>query len=207
MAEALLERQSGPLPPVEKFVATGVYAIYYSGPFGAYAPLVELNRMAVKRRLPETPIYVGKAVPAGARKGGSGPEATAGLVLYKRLAEHADSIREAKSTLNLSHFRCRYIAVEDIWIPLGESMLIEKFRPIWSWLLDGFGNHDPGKGRYNQQRSLWDVLHPGRSWADKCAANTLKTPSELRNACRAYLEGKRVDPEILESASAQEEGD
>ncbi len=30
-------------------------------------------------------------------------------------------------------------------------------------IIDGFGNHDPGKGRYNQLRSRWDKLHPGRS--------------------------------------------
>jgi len=35
-------------------------------------------------------------------------------------------------------------------------------------LIDGFGNHDPGKGRYEQAKSDWDVCHPGRSWADKC---------------------------------------
>jgi hypothetical protein len=28
--------------------------------------------------------------------------------------------------------------------------------------VDGFGNHDPGKGRYKQARSDWDVIHPGR---------------------------------------------
>ena len=112
-------------------------------PFKAYAPLVEQNRTAVKRGVPETPIYIGKAVPAGARKGGFGLGASPGLVLYNRLSEHADTIREARSSLDLDHFRCRYIAVEDIWIPLGESMLIEMFSPIWNKLLDGFGNHDP----------------------------------------------------------------
>ena len=32
----------------------------------------------------------------------------------------------------------------------------------------GFGNHDPGSGRYKGLRPRWDVLHPGRAWADKC---------------------------------------
>lgn len=43
--------------------------------------------------------------------------------------------------------------------------------------LDGFGNHDPGKGRYEQAKSDWDVLHEGRSFAAKCkgAANDRKT--------------------------------
>ena len=207
VADALLERELGPLPPPEKFIAAGVYAIYYTGPFKAYAPLIEGNRAAVKRGVPETPIYIGKAVPAGARKGGFGLGASPGLVLYNRLSEHADSIQQAKSTLNLDHFRCRYIAVEDIWIPLGESMLIEMFAPVWNKVLDGFGNHDPGKGRYHQQRSFWDVVHPGRPWAEKCAANTLKTRDELIEASRRYLQGKPVDPQILEVSSVREEED
>jgi hypothetical protein len=61
--------------------------------------------------------------------------------------------------------------VDDIWIPLGESLLIAKFTPPWNQYLDGFGNHDPGSGRYKQQRSLWDVVHPGRPWAMRCAEN------------------------------------
>ncbi len=34
--------------------------------------------------------------------------------------------------------------------------------------MDGFGNHDPGSGRYEQAKSDWDVIHPGRAWAEKC---------------------------------------
>ena len=149
VADALLERCIGPLPPGEKFIAAGIYAIYYDGRFKAYAGLLEKNRTARKRGSAQIPIYIGKAVPAGARKGGFGLGASPGLVLYNRLCEHADSIRGAKSTLKLEHFRCRYLAVEDIWIPLGESMLIEMFNPLWNKVLDGFGNHDPGKGCYN----------------------------------------------------------
>ena len=197
VADALLERGIGPLPPGEKFIAAGIYAIYYDGPFKAYARLVGKNRTAAKFGSAQIPIYIGKAVPAGARKGGFGLGASPGLVLYNRLCEHADSVREAKSTLKPGEFRCRYLAVEDIWIPLGESMLIEMFDPLWNKVLDGFGNHDPGKGRYSQQRSFWDVVHPGRSWAEKCAINTLKTRDELLAACRWFLDGKPIDPEIL----------
>lgn len=35
-------------------------------------------------------------------------------------------------------------------------------------MIDGFGNHDPGGGRYEGLQPRWDVLHPGRSWAAKC---------------------------------------
>ena len=49
-----------------------------------------------------------------------------------------------------------------------EAALIRLYTPLWNSSIDGFGNHDPGKGRYNQAKSDWDVFHPGRKWADKC---------------------------------------
>ena len=130
--------------------------------FLLYAELVEKNRG--EQYL--WPIYVGKAVPAGARKGGFGLGADPGQVLYKRLAEHAASIEQAHN-IDLADFRCRFLVVDDIWIPLAESLLIEMYLPLWNRKIDGFGNHDPGKGRYNQQKSAWDLIHPGRPWAEK----------------------------------------
>jgi len=120
VADALLERELGPLPPPERFIAAGIYAIYYSGPFKPYAPLIERNRAGTKRGIAEIPIYIGKAVPAGARKGGLGLGASPGLVLYNRLVGHADTIREAKSTLNLV---CAFwgSALEDSFIALGKT--------------------------------------------------------------------------------------
>jgi hypothetical protein len=50
-------------------MAAGVYAIYYNGPFKTYAPLVEQNLAAASRGRTQIPIYIGKAVPAGTRKG------------------------------------------------------------------------------------------------------------------------------------------
>lgn len=116
----------------------------------------------------QVPIYVGKAVPAGARKGNFGVDDEPGKVLFSRLTEHARSIEQAED-LNIDDFGCRFIVVDDIWIPLGESLLIARFSPVWNKIVDGFGNHDPGGGRYRQKRSRWDTLHPGRSWALKCA--------------------------------------
>ena len=52
-------------------------------------------------------------------------------------------------------------------------MLISRFEPLWNKLVDGFGNHDPGKGRYQQKKSAWDLLHPGRPWAERLQANPL----------------------------------
>ena len=159
VAEALLEQPVGPLPP-NPFIGAGIYAIYYVGGFETYSDIAQLNREGQYK----WPIYVGKAVPAGARKGGFGLGADPGQVLFKRLAEHAKSIEQAKN-LDLKDFSCRFLVVEDIWIPLAESLLIETYHPLWNRLIDGFGNHDPGKGRYNQQRSRWDEMHPGRPWA------------------------------------------
>lgn len=161
VAEALLETSPYKLPP-NIFIGAGIYSIYYIGDFELYENIAEKNRNNKFNQ----PIYVGKAVPAGARKGGFGLGEDPGTVLFKRMKEHADSIDRAKN-LDLNDFYCKYLVVDDIWIPLAESMLIEMFNPLWNKKIDGFGNHDPGKGRYNQKRSLWDTLHPGREWAYK----------------------------------------
>lgn len=165
VVKALLERPCVALPPPEAFHGAGIYALYYHGAFPLYLPIAEQNRGGCV-----VPLYVGKAVPKGSRRGGFGLDAGAGPVLYSRLREHAECIRQA-TNLDLDHFRCRYLVVDDIWIPLGEQLLIERYRPLWNGALDGFGNHDPGEGRYNQQRSLWDVLHPGRPWAERLQPN------------------------------------
>lgn len=163
VAEAMLEQTPVPLGEVKNFIGVGIYAIYYVGPFAPYAPLAERNRNGAFR----APIYVGKAVPAGARKGG-GVGSSGSRALYLRLREHADSVATV-SNLSLDDFHCRFLVVDDIWIPLGESLLIAKFAPVWNAVIDGFGNHDPGSGRYKGLKPKWDVLHPGRLWADKCA--------------------------------------
>lgn len=156
------------LPP-EKFVGAGVYAIYYHGDFAPYATLSRLNE-----NNSNVPIYVGKAVPAGARKGGLGMDVDHGFALHNRLTEHFNSI-EAADNLNSEDFTCRFLVVDDIWIPLAESLIIQEFKPLWNRCLDGFGNHDPGSGRHNQQKSPWDCVHHGRAWADKLRPNNTDT--------------------------------
>lgn len=163
VAEALLRSEVHSLGDLSRFQGAGVYSIYYTGDFSSYTPLSEQN----KNNLFKMPIYVGKAVSAGARKGNFGLDEEPGTALYQRLREHADSIARA-TNLELADFYCRFLVVDDIWIPLGESLLIAKFSPIWNKLVDGFGNHDPGRGRYQQMRSRWDTLHPGRTWATRC---------------------------------------
>ena len=167
VADALLAQPRNPLPPSARFIAAGVYAIYYRGSFEHYASMGATNRDQDGKS--DLPIYVGKAVPKGARKGGLGFGAAAGTVLYDRLKEHSESIGAAHN-LEIDDFFCRYLAVDDIWIPLGESLLIEMFSPLWNRCIDGFGNHDPGAGRHLGRMPSWDVLHPGRAWAPRLQA-------------------------------------
>ncbi|MEZ6066319.1 MAG: Eco29kI family restriction endonuclease [Planctomycetaceae bacterium] len=164
VANAILRQAPVPLPPAEAFAGAGIYMIYYTGPFAAYKSLAVSNRSGAYSR----PIYVGKAIPQGGRRGRSLLTKSTGRDLYSRLSEHATSIQQARN-LDIADFKCRYLVVDDIWIPLGESLLISQFKPVWNAVVDGFGNHSPGKGRFKQRRSMWDILHPGRPWADLCA--------------------------------------
>lgn len=183
VADALLRREREPLPP-KPFLGAGVYAIYYAGDFPLYAPIAARN-LDPDNPLGQ-PIYVGKAIPAGARRGDVGLDEPPGAVLHSRLREHAKSIDQAEN-LDLARFTCRYLAVEDIWIPLGESLLISGFRPLWnSAALDGYGIHDPGKGRYNQAPSAWDILHPGRPWVAKLTG-AARTQDAVAAAVGAFL--------------------
>jgi hypothetical protein len=180
VTQALLAKSADSLPPQDSFDGAGIYVIYYTGKFPLYKAIAERNTKGKY----ECPIYVGKAVPEGARKGGYGLDAPTGKVLYKRLFEHAKSIEQTKN-LVLEDFSCRYLIVDDIWIPLGEALLIEMFSPLWNMVVDGFGNHDPGSGRYNQQKSSWDVIHPGRSWANNLKSG--KPESEIVLSVKEHL--------------------
>ena len=91
VAEALLTKELESLGELIAFNGAGVYAIYYHGNFPAYR---DLRSVKGER---EVPIYVGKAVPAGARKGDVGLDQNPGSVLYKRLKEHAENIRAASN--------------------------------------------------------------------------------------------------------------
>jgi hypothetical protein len=183
VAEALLARPAHLLTELSPFKGAGVYALYFHGDFPAYARLAQRNRS----ESPTAPIYVGKAVPDGRRKGKVRLDATVTTTaLFRRLKEHASSIDAAKN-LRVSDFTFRHLVVDDIWIPLGEALLIAKLGPIWNSLIDGFGNHDPGKGRYLGMCSRWDVLHPGREWAKKCEPRP-ETSAQIAAEVAAHLE-------------------
>lgn len=171
---ALMDREPEPLPPQESFEGPGAYAIYYTGVFPAYRPIVSPAF--------ERPVYVGKAIPPGARKGRSDVHA-ASAALFHRLNDHAKSL-QAADNLDLADFSCRYLVVVPVWITLAERFLISHYKPIWNAVIDGFGNHDPGKGRRNMRRPRWDILHPGRHWAAKLEA--AETPDDVLAALEAF---------------------
>ena len=109
VAKALLGRPVSILPPIETFAGAGIYALYYVGSFPPYHKIAEKNAEDKWAG----PIYVGKAVPAGTRKGGYGLGESPGEVLYRRLREHSESINQTEN-LPLSDFKCRYLIVDDI---------------------------------------------------------------------------------------------
>lgn len=59
----------------------------------------------------------------------------------------------------------------------GEAILIRHFQPVWCSIISGFGIHAPGKGRGAQMRSMWDQIHPGRSFAEKLSPNPVTVES------------------------------
>lgn len=184
VAQALLASETTRVDTIPSFEGAGIYALYYAGDFPLYAA-VRLNADTADR-----PIYVGKAVPKGGRKGGWGLGLAPGTVLSGRLREHARSIEES-SDLDPSDFFARYLVVDDVWIPLAESLLIEWFSPVWNTVLDGFGNHDPGSGRYRGQRPAWDTIHVGRAWAARLQPNA-KSQEEWQDLVTRALAGDQT---------------
>jgi hypothetical protein len=197
----LLARPCGPLPPTERFFGAGIYALYYHGEFPEYAPLARQNQSDCV-----APIYVGKAVPQGGRKGIAVSAGSSSQALIGRLTEHAESIRAADSTLRLEDFRCRYLVVEELFIELAERKLIQRYKPVWNAALGGFGNHDPGSGRYNQKRSGWDEVHPGRPWAVNLQAGK-STADQFRAEIRQYFAKLQAQPSMEVTVLDEGEGE
>jgi hypothetical protein len=188
VANAILKSEMHSLPPAE-FKGIGIYALYYFGNNPLYSYITKYNR----ENEIGWPIYVGKAIAKGGRKGVLGNVNT-GKNIYNRLKKHAKTIEETQD-LNIGDFKCQFMTVDSIWIPLGEQLLIDEFKPFWNVYIDGFGNNDPGSGRYNQQNSPWDILHPGRGWAAKLAPN--KRYSDIESLRMGILEMQRKEYERL----------
>lgn len=167
------------LPLPERFLGSGVYALYYTGPNPIYAQLAEANRLSY-----DIPIYVGKAVPRGWRQGRTSDNAlTQSNELHSRINEHTRNIRIGAG-LEVENFACRFVIFEAAgsdMISTIEAALIKIFRPVWNTAVDGFGNHTPGKGRFEQAKSDWDVVHPGRAFADKCKGVPKAASAVYRN--------------------------
>lgn len=167
----LMQQPAHPLPLAERFNGAGLYALYYMGDFAPYRPISAAEC--------KVPIYVGKADPAGSRKGLIDLSAQVGPALYKRVADHAKSIEWAHN-IWIEDFSVRYLVVEDTFIGMGEALLIQQFRPLWNRHVEGFGIHDPGGGRYGSERSEWDELHPGRPWHGKMKQATSSAAIEQK---------------------------
>jgi hypothetical protein len=154
---ALVAQDRHPLSSVPAFYGSGVYALYYDGPYAPYALIVSS----------ENPIYVGKADPANpAAKTPREQEQR----LSGRLKDHARTVRKAASTLDIAHFTCRYLIVQSGWQTAAEDYLINLFKPIWNdeiGICYGIGKHGDDPGTRGNLRSPWDTLHPGRDWAHR----------------------------------------
>jgi Eco29kI restriction endonuclease len=173
---ALLTQPMASLTAVPPFWGSGIYAVYYVGPAigpeDLYEPLVGSP----------APLYVGRAVPKGARRGAFEDDSRTDT-LWKRLDDHRESIDQTDD-LDPTRFACRWLVSDQLFVPMAESLMITTYRPAWNVGASGFGNHDPGKGRYEQARSQWDTLHPGRYWAQRLAE-----PAYDRMSVRAAIKG------------------
>ena len=199
----LLSREVDRLGSVDHISGAGVYVIYYLGEFVSYEPISAANRNGSFT----TPIYVGKAIPEGGRKGGLTKDASKGRAMAKRLRQHAASIQESVN-LVLEDFFVRHLVVDDIWIPLGENILIETFKPVWNRAVDGFGNNVPGRRRSSQHRSPWDVLHPGRKFAVNLGDSGI-TEEFIRERVADYFAGrplKKLPKKLAEELAVEEQG-
>ena len=157
VAIAMIAQPRTALARVGRFYGSGVYALYYSGDFEAYAPISGK----------EHPLYVGKADP---RDPTGRTAMDQGDRLSRRLSEHRKNIAKATTTLRLDDFECRALVVQSGWQTSTEDYLIQLFKPIWNSEIDicyGFGKHGDDPNTRANLRSPWDTLHPGRDWAHR----------------------------------------
>ena len=74
-------------------------------------------------------IYVGKAIPPGERKGAELDASAESHALCERLRKRTCSA-EMVSNLIISDFTFRRLVVDDVWISLGETLVIQRFQPL-----------------------------------------------------------------------------
>jgi hypothetical protein len=196
IAEEIIFLQETPaqkMPPSEKFDGPGVYQIYCTANSGIYSRFHNFNRTFL-----QVPIYIGKAVPKGWRQGRQQSSTDRKTnELYQRSREHTNSISQGEG-LRLEDYYCRFIILEGAessLISTLEAALIRQYQPLWNTVIDGFGNHDPGKGRYQQSKSDWDVCHPGRPWAERCQG-VAKNKEELYAAIDVFFDNLELSKNV-----------
>nr|WP_280941241.1 Eco29kI family restriction endonuclease [Mesorhizobium sp. LSJC269B00] len=163
----------------------------------AYAPIAARNADGAYAQ----PTYVGKAIPKGGRKGGLSADAAKGRALADRIAQHAASIEQA-TNLDTQDFLVRYLVVDDIWIPLGENMLIETFKPLWNSAMDLETGTRVIAARHSIARlgmSFTQVAPSQQSWQ-----KAQLTKEFLERQVSDYLAGRPLEklPKALEDQQA-----
>jgi hypothetical protein len=189
IAEELSNQAAVRLDQLDSFKGSGIYALYYTGPFQAYKVISQINAGIDVVQ----PIYVGKSGAPGSRKGQDGSKNE--RLLSTMIRTHRRNIEEVEN-LEVSDFYVKRLIVDDIFIPLGESLMIASYTPLWNVYVDGFGNNAPG-GNRPQVRSIWDTLHPGRA-----AAAKLKDREETRAQLEADIKKFLEDLPLLTSGHA-----
>jgi hypothetical protein len=176
------------LNELQPFEGSGVYAIYYSGAFPLYEPIAEQNKIEPGSKA----IYVGEAG-RDKRKGVRAGRADMEKTIFARLEDHKASIGYA-TNIEVNDFSCRYLAIEDLFIPLCESILIETHRPLWNMKVDGFGNKHVGESRRaTQQMTIWDLLHPGRpNRATVDRRDRCKTFDDVAALVKEFFDSERI---------------
>ncbi|HXJ95733.1 MAG TPA: Eco29kI family restriction endonuclease [Terriglobia bacterium] len=149
VAMALVAQETLALGSLKVFYGSGVYALYYRGDFSPYGPICRT----------EHPIYIGKADPKDPQAGLPWDQ---GDKLFGRLKEHRSSIAKAKN-LRVDDFRCRHLVVQSGFQNAAEGYLRSFFNPLWNGL--GIGKHGDFASTRQNKKSVWDTLHPGRTWA------------------------------------------
>lgn len=176
-----------PLTDLKPFDGAGVYALYYRGDFSAYQLLADANRAHPG----SWAIYIGKAETENARKGEPNQANLAvGARLFKRVQKHMKSIDQVEN-LRVEDFDVRVLTVAPTWVPLAEIVSIRLNQPLWNKIVDGLGNNDPGKGRYQGARPRWDTLHPGRPWASRLTPH-MENSADIEQDVRSFLQ-QRAD--------------
>ncbi len=194
LMRALMLRSPVALGTLNSFSGSGIYALYYLGAEEPYAVLGEFNRENECR----IPIYVGRANAPGARTGNALLDPVREALLFERVAQHRQSIRDVERAkdavipLRVADFKIRTLVCLPIWVPLAEAMAIRSERPLWNSRISGFGIKVPGEGRSNQRRSQWDTIHAGRKFARSRPANATSV-SVLVERARDYANKQVVD--------------